>query len=140
MEVVAFSPPAEVDFDAVTEPFWMALREGRLTLQRCAHGHDFRMPPMLYCPECHSTDAEWVALSGRMRLYTYTIVSLRPRDAESPVYVAALACPEEAPDTKIFGNVIECAVEELAIGMPMEIVQASAGTDAALFRPVRGDR
>lgn len=139
MEVVAFSPPAEVDFDAVTEPFWMALREGRLALQRCAHGHGFRMPPTLYCSECHSTDAEWIALSGRLRLYTYTIVSLRPRDPDSPLYVAALACPEEAPDTKVFGNVVECSVGELAVDMPLELVPAPPGADVALFRPIRGD-
>src|SRR5262245_32459156 len=104
MDVVAFSPPAEVEVDGVTEPFWAALREGVLSLQRCARGYGFRMPPNLYCPECLSTESDWRRLSGRGRLYTYTVVPLKPREVDSPVYVAALVCPEEAPDTKIFCN------------------------------------
>ncbi|MDE8653566.1 Zn-ribbon domain-containing OB-fold protein [Novosphingobium album (ex Liu et al. 2023)] len=134
-DVVPFSPPAEVDFDAGTRPYWEALREGALSIQRCAHCHAFRTPPSRYCPHCRSTEDEWPRLSGRARLYTYTIVALDRRDAEGPVYVAGLACPEEAPDTKVFCNIVDCTLDQIVIDMPLELVATEAGTDAARFRP-----
>ena len=136
VEVVAFSPPAEVDFDAVTAPFWEGLRQGRLSVQRCANCGRFRTPPSLYCAHCRSTECEWPELSGRAVLYSYTVVALNRRESDSPVYVAALACPIEAPDTKLFCNVLECDPTTLAIGDELELVPAEAGRDILLFRPV----
>jgi len=136
MKVVAFSPPALVDFDAVSEPYWASLRDGTLSLQRCAHGHGFRMPPTLYCSECHSTESEWVRLSGRGRLYSYTIIPLKSKEGDGAVYVAALVCPEEAPDTKLFANIVDCTDDQLAIGLELELVRPEPGSEVALFRPI----
>lgn len=135
---VAIAPQADVEWDDVTRPFWDALREGVLSLQKCADCGAFRMPPTPYCPKCRSTKADWPRLSGRASLYTYTIIPLDRRDSDSPVYVAALACPPEAPDTKVFCNIVECTTNQLEIGMELELVCAEAGRDIALFRPVSG--
>jgi uncharacterized OB-fold protein len=136
--VVVISPPADVEYDEVTRPFWESLREGVLSLQKCADCDAFRMPPSSYCPECRSTNAQWPQLSGRGNLYTYTIIPLNPRDSDSPSYVAALVCPPEAPDTKVFCNIVDCTADELKIGMELKFIRSEPGRDMALFRPVSG--
>jgi uncharacterized OB-fold protein len=134
---VRISPPAEVDVDETTAPWWAALRDGALTMQRCADCHAFRMPPSPHCPNCLSTKSEWPKLSGRATLYSYTAIPLDRWASDGPVYVAALACPVEAGDNKLFCNIVGCATDELAVGMELELVRAEAGREVALFRPVR---
>ena len=51
--------------DRDSEPFWQALREGELRLQRCSGCGCLRFPPRAVCNRCTGFDAEWVALSGR---------------------------------------------------------------------------
>ena len=135
--ILPFSPPADIDTNAITEPFWTALRDGRLTVQRCADCHRFRMPPSRHCPNCRSTRDEWPELSGRGRLYSYTIAALNPREPAGPVYVAALVCPDEAPDTRIFANIVECTIDDLAIDLRVELQRDERGADIALFAPIR---
>jgi uncharacterized OB-fold protein len=135
-DVAAYSPPADIDTNAVTEPYWAALREGALALQHCADCGRVRVPPTSHCPNCHSKRTEWPRLSGRGTLYTYTTAALA-REPGAPVCVPALVCPDETPDTKVFANIVECTLEELSVGLPVELVRAEPGVEAARFRPIR---
>ena len=135
-EATAPTTPADVDYDAVTEPYWAALREGALSLQHCADCGLVRMPPTSHCPNCRSKAVQWPRLSGRGRLYTYTTAALS-REPGAPVCVPALVCPDETPETRLFANMVDCRFEELHIGMAVELVAAEPGVDAAHFRPVR---
>jgi uncharacterized protein len=137
-DVAAYAPPAEVDTNATTEPYWAALREGALSLQHCADCGQVRMPPSSHCPRCRSKNAKWPRLSGRGTLYTYTTAALS-REPGAPVCVPALVCPDETPDTKVFANIVDCRFEDLRVGMAVELVAAEPGVDAARFRPVSGE-
>ena len=71
-------PPPDALFapetDRWTEPFWRAAGEGRLVAPRCAKCGTFQMPPQPYCPECLSQEKDWVTLSGRGKLFSYTVM------------------------------------------------------------------
>ncbi len=65
-------------------PFWDALRRHELVVQQCAACGRLRFVPAELCPACYSSAATWVPVSGRGRVYTYTVVHRAP----TPVYQA----------------------------------------------------
>ena len=83
---------------------------------------------------------EWVDLSGRATLYTYTIVRhpTIPALAESVPYVIAIVKLPDAGDVKLITNIIDCDVESLEIGQELEVVWSddNGGAAAPRFRPV----
>ena len=127
---------------AVTEdgaPYWAACREGRLTAQRCGACGHLRWPPSVLCPKCLDEKTEWVTLSGRGTIYSWIIVH-RPQHpaffADAPYNVAIVEL-EEGP--RLHTNVVECANDDLRIGMRVEVVFEKIDDETTLpkFRPRR---
>jgi uncharacterized OB-fold protein len=58
--------------DALTEPFWAGVREGRLVIQRCQNCGWYVHLPRPVCPRCRSFDLAYEPVSGRGTLYSYT--------------------------------------------------------------------
>ena len=74
----------------LSRPFWAAANEGRLTLQRCdACGH-YRWTPQILCTNCLAEPFTWVEVSGRGKLYSYTIVHRAPLAGFEVPYVLAV--------------------------------------------------
>jgi uncharacterized protein len=90
----ALPPVTEID-----RPFWEAMAEGRLLLQRCTSCGHLRIPPDLACPACLATGADWQQASGRARLWSW----IRMHRAYSPAfagdvpYLVLFAELEEGP-------------------------------------------
>ena len=57
----------------ITRPFWDALREERVILQRCGACDSWVYYPRARCPRCLSGDLTWTEVSGRGHLFSYTI-------------------------------------------------------------------
>jgi hypothetical protein len=110
--------------DAHTQPFWDAAREHRLELPRCRDCGVFVVPPTGYCPHCRKEDFEWVQLSGRATLYTYTVVwhPVMPSLSGSVPYVLAVVKLPDAGNVKFVTNIVDCAVDDLRIGQELEVV------------------
>lgn len=127
--------------DATTLPWWQAAAEHRLVVQRCtACGHT-RLPPAPVCPECRSDAADWQEVPGRGELYTYTVVH-RPIASEQELpFVIAVVALEDAGGVRIISNLVDARPEELAIGLPVEIVWEDMSADLAIprFRPRRDE-
>lgn len=125
--------------DDATKPFWEAAREHRLVVMRSrATGRHF-FYPRPFDPQTWSTAVEWVEVSGRATLYTWSIVrenDLPPWPERVP-YVAAIVELEEGP--RLMTNVVECDFDELEIDMPLEVVfrDLDDGLTAPVFRPAR---
>jgi uncharacterized OB-fold protein len=126
--------------DVHTAPFWAAANEHRLAAPRCQACAKFVLPPTGWCPTCRSRDMEWVTLSGRARLYTYTIVRHAPVPAISGTvpYVLAVVKLPDAGDVKLITNVVDCDSADLAIGQELEVVWHARGDGVTIprFRPV----
>ena len=59
---------------ALTQPFWDAAAEGRLTIQRCEDCAKAVFYPRPICPHCWSKQLIWEDASGRGRLKSYSEV------------------------------------------------------------------
>jgi hypothetical protein len=121
---------------ALTRPWWDACREGRLLLPLCnACGkHFFR--PEVACTHCFSLDWQWVEASGRGTLYSYSVIHRAPLPGFKTPLVFAIVELAEGP--AMFSNVIECAPEEVRIGMPLQVVFEPLNAEVSLpkFRPL----
>ena len=60
--------------DADSEPFWAALREGRVELQRCAACGRLRFPPMGRCPWCADGRSTREEVDAAGSVYSWIVV------------------------------------------------------------------
>ncbi|MEN8183302.1 MAG: Zn-ribbon domain-containing OB-fold protein [Myxococcota bacterium] len=105
--------------DGVAEPFWRGAAEGRLLYQRCSSCDHAQFYPRALCTRCGETP-EWEQASGRGAVHTFTIVrqmGARPFRDRLPYVVAMIELVE---GVRMMGNVTDCAVEDVRIGMPVE--------------------
>jgi uncharacterized OB-fold protein len=125
-----------------TEPFWVAAGQHQLVVQRCLACGTVRHPPGPFCPRCRTQDSEWMELSGRATLYSFTVIrhALIPQLRDSLPMVIAVVEPEGAPSARLVANLVEVAVGDVVIGMPLEVVWEDAGDGVAVyrFRPADG--
>ena len=127
--------------NAVTQPFWSATAEKRLSMPRCRDCNAFTFPPRPACGECGGENLEWQNLSGRGRVYSFTVIrqvvggpAVRAFERDIP-YVVALVDLDEGP--RITSNIVGCPVEAVQIGMPVEVVFEQASPEVWLpkFKP-----
>jgi|TARA_Y100000294_G_C8376234_1_gene264813 hypothetical protein len=107
---------------APTRPYWDAAKRHELVQPRCKRCNDFFWYPREQCPNCFSQDIEWVTVSGKGKVYAYTIVyqTGHPAFQEGAPHVLAAIDLEEG--TRLISNVIGCPVEEVKIDMPVTVV------------------
>jgi hypothetical protein len=127
--------------NATTRPFWSAAADKRLSMPRCRACQAFTFPPRPTCSECGNDAFDWVGLSGRGTVYSFTVIrqvvggpAVRAFEADIP-YVVALIDLDEGP--RITSNVVGCPVDAVAIGMPVEAMFEQASPEIWLpkFRP-----
>lgn len=85
--------------DPGTEPYWNALREGRLLLKACRACGKPHFYPREICPHCHSADLEWREASGDGEIYSFTVAHrpAGPAFAADAPYVIAIVELAEGP-------------------------------------------
>ena len=124
--------------------FWEGTRERQLRIQRCTECKVFRHLPTPMCPDCHSLDHEWAAMSGRGTVYSFVIArhAVHPaiRELEQLPYNVCVIELEEQAGLRIVSNVLDVAPEDIRIGMPVEVRFVPAPNDPAvvlaMFVPV----
>ena len=121
----------------LSQPFWDGLAAGELRLQRCDICDTYVFYPRPYCPHCLSEALTWTTVSGRGRVYTYTIVrrAMHPAFQLEVPYVFAIVELEEGP--RVETNVIGCAPEDVRVEMPVKAVydMTTAGIALLKFEP-----
>jgi uncharacterized OB-fold protein len=125
--------------DNVSAPYWQAAAEGRLLVQQCPKCGQRQFYPRALCTNCGS-DPEWLECSGRGTVHTFTIVrqyGARPFRDELP-YAIAMVELEEGP--MMLGAVTDCDVDDVSIGMPVEVHYVKAADDIGIpyWRPASG--
>ena len=118
-------------------PYWEAAQRGELRMQRCGSCGHLRFPPAVLCPRCLSEQAEWVRLSGHGTVFSWIIVhqSQYPAFNTDTPYNVAIIELEEGP--RLHTNLVQCRNDEIAIGMPVEVVFERVNDQVTLpkFRP-----
>ena len=125
--------------DLVTRPFWDALEQGRLLLERCSSCPAVIWYPRGFCPRCGSTATDWIEASGRGTVYSYTVVR-RSFGAFASLTPYVIAYIELAEGPRILSNVIGVSPDEVAIGLPVELAVEKPEDSPAVyrFRPAPG--
>ncbi len=123
--------------DPADLPFWDACRDGSFLLHRCGIcGRNYW--PASRCVEHGNKAMAWVPASGRGILYTYTTMhhAYTPDMQGKTPYVVGVVKLDEGPF--FHSNVVDCAPEDVAVGMPLEVVMAAhpAGLTLPMFRPI----
>ena len=120
-------------------PFWDWCRRHHLRLQQCLDCGAFRYHPRPRCPGCTSAAHDWLPVRGRGVVYTYTVCHppVLPAYADRVPYNAVVVQLDEGPF--MVSNLIDCANEEIEVGMAVEVVFVDIDRDLTLpqFRPVR---
>jgi uncharacterized OB-fold protein len=113
------------------------LAEGKVMATRCKKCGSLYFPPRADCPQCLSGEFEWLPLSGRCRLVTFTVAHFAPTGFEGDVpYALAVAECEEG--VKVFTRVSKSiAFEELKPGMEMKLAAVKVGEDKYSFELVK---
>ena len=126
--------PIRPTVNDVNRRFWDGCRRGELMLQRCRACGRLRYPAAIVCPECLSGEAEWQAVSGRGKVFSFVVFHRAYHPAwESRVpYNVALIELDEGPI--LLSNVIDVENAKLAAGLDVRI--AFERLDDALSIPV----
>lgn len=126
--------------DRDTQPFWDACKEHRLVIQRCARCNAYRFAPSPVCADCNSFDWVWDQSEGKGEIYTYTIVHhpTHPATQTAVPYNAIVVQLRDCGQVKITSNLVDCANEDIKVGMPVEVTWEDVAEDVTLhrFRPI----
>lgn len=107
------SPPAE--------PYWEGCRAGELRLQHCSACAHVQFPPRPHCTRCRHGELAWRPVSGRGTVASFTWVHLPLTEAWADEVPYALALIRLAEGPLFMSNVRDCAPEQLAIGLEVEV-------------------
>ncbi len=126
-------PPVTTD----SRPYWDAAKRHEFMMQKCNDCGHVYMPPAICCHYCASLNVDWVKVSGKGKVFTYTVVrrAFGPW-ADAVPYVIAIVETEEG--SRLTTNIVGCAPEDVRVDMPVEVVFDDVTEDVSLpkFKPV----
>jgi len=115
-----------------SQPFWDALNEGRLVFQACGDCGKLRHYPRPICDECYSDHVEWKTSNGKGVIYSWT-------ETHHPFHIGfrgetpyILVTAEFDGGVRIQTQLLDAKVEDLKIGMHVEVVLTKATEDLTL--------
>lgn len=101
--------------------YWEACGQGKLLIKYCASCRKYHYYPRLICPFCQSDQTVWKEAKGTGVIYTFSIM----RRAKPGPYVIAYVELDEGP--RIMTNIVDCDLESLEIGQPVNVVFKQTG-------------
>ena len=116
-----FPPHWRFTFPTKTSKFFDELKIGKLMGARCKKCGKLFCPPTADCANCGGNELDWIELSGRGRLLTYTVVRIPPislaKDAPIAVGIVQL---DEGPN--VMTRVVETPLGDLSSGARAQVV------------------
>jgi len=113
------------------EPYFEAAAAGRLLVKKCAACGELHHFPRGVCPHCLSDRVEWLEVSGRGTVYTFSVT----RRAGPVPYCIAYVTLDEGPT--IMTNIVDCDLDDVRIGQKVKAVFRTSpnGTSVPMFAP-----
>jgi len=122
--------------DGPTAFFWTSGADGGLRFLQCSSCAYLIHPPTSYCPRCGARESSPHRTTGRATVYSFT-VNHQPWDGTKEPYLVAVVELDEQPGLRLMTNLVGVAIEDVRIGMPVEVVFEHHGeVYLPLFRPV----
>jgi len=102
------------------EQFYKFLGQCKLMAGKCQKCGKIHLPPRPLCDNCFSTDFEWVNVSGKGKLLTYTVINIAPAQFQALIpYAVGIVQLENG--VKIPGMIQGVTQEQLKIGMELTL-------------------
>jgi hypothetical protein len=102
------------------DQFYKFLMQGKLMAGKCLKCGKIHLPPRPLCDNCYGTQFEWVQVSGKGKLLTYTVIHVAPHQFQS-LAPYAIGIVELAEGLKIPGMIQSIPEEQLKIGMTLQV-------------------
>ncbi|HXH21624.1 MAG TPA: Zn-ribbon domain-containing OB-fold protein [Dehalococcoidia bacterium] len=120
-----------------SKPFWEAAKRHELVMPRCRRCDKLFFYPREVCPYCLQSDIDWQQVSGRGRLYSFTVIH-QPANAaflDDVPYIYAMVQLDEGP--RMISNLVDIAPAEAKVDMPVVAVFDDVTPEWTLvkFRP-----
>jgi uncharacterized OB-fold protein len=111
---------------------WKGCRKHELLIQRCLACGTLRHYPRIMCPSCGSWDVEWVKVSGKGKVYSWTVAyqAFHPAFVKEVPYASVIVELDEG--VRLVTNIVDAKPEELYIGMPVEAIFEDAAAEITL--------
>lgn len=130
-------PLPAIDKDSAA--FWTGGKDGQLLIHRCGDCGYYVHPPVRFCPKCESRAVAPQPVSGRGRIYTYSINYKQWVPGLPERYVVALVALEEQGDVLLPWNVVNCSPDDVAFDMPVKVLfERHEDVWVPLFEPAEG--
>jgi uncharacterized protein len=121
-----------------SRPFWEAAKRHELLMPRCLKCDRLFFYPREACPYCLRSEIDWVKVSGKGRLHSFTVIHqpANPAFQAAVPYVYAMVQLDEGP--RMISSLVDCPASEASVDMRLEAVFDDATPDWTLvrFRPV----
>lgn len=118
--------------------FWEGCRKHKLKFQQCGECGHVRWPPADLCPQCHSTEINWLMSKGVGVVYTFAVYHTvyHPGFSGDVPYTVAVVALDEGPH--LLTNIVDCPPDTVRCDMPVEVAWADIDERISLpkFRPV----
>jgi uncharacterized OB-fold protein len=122
--------------ESATADFWDGCAARELRIQRCVHCVTYQHPPAPICHNCQSFDLSWEVSEGAGRVFSYIVVhhSVHPATDELVPYNVAVVKLDDCGGMLVTSNVVDCANEDLYVGMPVRVVWERVAPSLSLYR------
>jgi uncharacterized OB-fold protein len=108
--------------DQESQLFWLGCKKRELLIQRCRACDVYQYYPRALCMRCLGTDIEWVRVSGRGTIYSYTVTYQNASPGFSSEVPYVLALVDLDVGVRMMTNIVGAKLEELHIGAPVQVV------------------
>jgi uncharacterized OB-fold protein len=117
--------------------FWESGEQGQLCFQRCTACKSYIHPPAPVCGECLGRQWTTEPVSGDAVVHTFTINHHPWIPGFDPPYVVAIVEMVEQKGLRLMTNIVNCPIEEVAIGMKVKVrfEELEDGAWLPLFEP-----
>lgn len=106
-----------------------------LRMQRCTNCGTWRHLPREMCAKCGSFDWEWAKVSGKGKIYTFTVTyaPFHPAYFNDP-FPYAVVIVELEEGVRMQTNVVDYDQTKLEIGMPVEVYYDDVNENVTLVK------
>jgi uncharacterized OB-fold protein len=122
--------------ESETADFWEGCAARELRIQRCARCGTYQHPPGPICHNCQSFDLSWDVSQGMGRIFSYVVVhhSVHPATNDVVPYNVAVVELDDCGGTLVTSNVVDCANEDLYVGMRLRLLWEQVTPSLSLYR------
>lgn len=118
--------------------FYEFLAGRQLMGSRCTCDGTVFWPPRAFCPHCQKQGMEWVELTGKGKLLTFTVVYIGPAamlaagfDRKNPYCVGIVELAEGPRVSALLTGVNPLQPERIALGSPVSLDVQDLGPEGA---------